>query len=137
MITEDLINVKDDSTLALEFQNVGRTTLHKIVSENLQFQKMYTCWIPRLLTEEYQMKRMVYSLDILDRYYKDGDQFLEKIVTGDETWVSHMTPKLNVSQWNGITRHFKSESRRREQGQSQLARLRQPCFGLDMGSLLS
>ena len=45
VITEDLVNAVDEkvredrrftiSTLALEFPNVSRTTLHKIVSENL------------------------------------------------------------------------------------------------------
>ena len=50
VIAEDLVNTVDKkiredrrftiSTLALEFPNVGATTLHKIVSENLQFRKL-------------------------------------------------------------------------------------------------
>ncbi|GFU75811.1 mariner Mos1 transposase [Trichonephila clavipes] len=36
---------------------------------------------------------MACALDFLDRYHKEGDQFLERIVTGDETWVSHITPE--------------------------------------------
>ncbi|GFX02249.1 mariner Mos1 transposase [Trichonephila clavipes] len=35
---------------------------------------------------------MACALDFLDRYHK-GDQFLERIVTGDEMWVSHITPE--------------------------------------------
>ncbi|GFY08860.1 histone-lysine N-methyltransferase SETMAR [Trichonephila clavipes] len=36
---------------------------------------------------------MACALDFLDRYHKEGDQFLERIVTGDKTWVSHITPE--------------------------------------------
>ncbi|GFU71484.1 uncharacterized protein TNCV_1672801 [Trichonephila clavipes] len=36
---------------------------------------------------------MACALDFLDRYHKEGDQFLERIVTRDETWVSHITPE--------------------------------------------
>ncbi|GFV60698.1 uncharacterized protein TNCV_4180341 [Trichonephila clavipes] len=47
----------------------------------------------KLLTEEHKLKRMACALDFLDRYHKEGAQFLERIVTGDETWVSHITPE--------------------------------------------
>ncbi|GFW56834.1 histone-lysine N-methyltransferase SETMAR [Trichonephila clavipes] len=103
VITDDLVNAVDEkirkdrlftiSTLALEFPNVGRTTLHKVVSEKLKFRKLCACWVPRLLTEEHKLKRIACALDFLDRYHKEGDQFLERIVTGDETWVSHITPE--------------------------------------------
>ena len=102
------------STLALEFPNVSRTTLHKIVSENLQFHKLYSRLVPRLLTEEHQMKRMTCALDFLDRYHKEGDQFLENIVTGDETWVSHMTPqsKRQSMEWHHTTSPVKVKAKK-------------------------
>ncbi|GFU87794.1 histone-lysine N-methyltransferase SETMAR [Trichonephila clavipes] len=103
VITDDLVNAVDEkirkgrlftiSTLALEFPNVGRTTLHKVVSEKLKFRKLCARWVPRLLTEEHKLKRMACALDFLDRHHKEGDQFLERIVTGDETWVAHITPE--------------------------------------------
>ena len=102
VITDNLVNAVDEkvredrrfkiSSLELEFPKVGRTTLHKIVSEKLKFRKLCARWIPRLLTEEHKLKRMVCVLDFLCRYQKEDNQFLEKIVTRDETWVSHMTP---------------------------------------------
>ncbi|GFT76564.1 HTH_48 domain-containing protein [Trichonephila clavipes] len=130
VITDDLVNTVDEkiredrrftiSTSALEFPNVGRTTLHKVVSEKLKFRKLCAHWVPRLLTEEHKLKKMACALDFLDRYHKEGDQFLERIVTGDETWVSHITQSLNVSQWHGVTQIHQSESR--PSGQSQHAR---------------
>ncbi|GFX21015.1 histone-lysine N-methyltransferase SETMAR [Trichonephila clavipes] len=86
VITDDLVNAVDEkiredrrftiSTLASEFPNVGRTTLHKVVSEKLKFRKLCSRWVPSLLTEEHKLKRMACALDFLDRYHKEGDQFL-------------------------------------------------------------
>jgi histone-lysine N-methyltransferase SETMAR len=33
------------------------------------------------------------ALTFLECYHRDGDKFLDHIVTGDETWVSHFTPE--------------------------------------------
>ena len=82
-ITDDLVHAVDEnirenrrftiSTLALEFPNVGRTTLYEIVSEKLKFRKLCARWVPRLLIEEHKLKRVACALDILDRCHKEGD----------------------------------------------------------------
>ncbi|KAJ4444395.1 hypothetical protein ANN_06187 [Periplaneta americana] len=36
---------------------------------------------------------MASALTFLMRYHTDGDAFLDQIVTGDETWVSHNIPE--------------------------------------------
>ncbi|GFV47960.1 HTH_48 domain-containing protein [Trichonephila clavipes] len=71
--TDDLVNaveekIREDrrftiSTLALEFSNVSRTTLNKVVSEKLKFRKLCARWVLRLLTEEHKLKRMACALD--------------------------------------------------------------------------
>ena len=33
------------------------------------------------------------ALTFLQRYHGDCDEFLDRIVTGDETWVAHITPE--------------------------------------------
>ncbi|GFT90519.1 HTH_48 domain-containing protein [Trichonephila clavipes] len=81
VITDDLVNAVDEkiredrrftiSTLALEFSNVGRTILNKVVSEKLKFRKLCARWVLRLLTEEHKLKRMACALDFLDRYHKE------------------------------------------------------------------
>ncbi|GFT13461.1 histone-lysine N-methyltransferase SETMAR [Trichonephila clavipes] len=102
------------STLALEFPNVGRTTLHKVVSEKLKFRKLCARWVPGLLTEEHKLKRMACALNFLDRYHKEGDQFLERIVTGDETWISHITPesKRQSMEWRHTNSPFRVKAKR-------------------------
>jgi hypothetical protein len=46
-----------------------------------------------MLTEEHKSKRMGAALTFLERYYHEGDTFLDQIVTGDTTWVSHIIPE--------------------------------------------
>ena len=82
VITDDLVNAVDEkiredrrfpiSSLEFEFPNVGRTTLHKIVSEKLKFRKLCTSWVLSLLTEENKLKRMACALDFFGRYQKEG-----------------------------------------------------------------
>ncbi|GFU90248.1 DUF5641 domain-containing protein [Trichonephila clavipes] len=64
----------------------------KIVTENLKYEKLCIRWVPRLLTAERKQKRFASSLDFLIRC-KEGDGKMSQIVTGDETWVSHITPE--------------------------------------------
>ena len=47
------------------------------------------------------MKRLGSALKFLTRYGQEGDEFLDSIVTGDETWVFHHTPesKQQSRQW--------------------------------------
>jgi len=48
-----------------------------------------------------QATRMMTSLDNLQRYKMDGEALLEKIITGDETWVDCYQPesKQASKQW--------------------------------------
>jgi hypothetical protein len=52
------------------------------------------------------------ALTFLERYHRDGDKFLDYIVTGDETWVSHFTPesKRQSLEWH----HPRSPSKPRK-----------------------
>lgn len=43
-----------------------------------------------MLTEEHNSKRLGSALAFLERYAAEGD-FLNQIVTGDETWVAYVT----------------------------------------------
>jgi hypothetical protein len=37
------------------------------------------------------------ALKFLTRYTQEGDEFLDYIVTGDETWVFHHTPESTTT----------------------------------------
>jgi hypothetical protein len=42
-------------------------------------------WVPKMLTDDHKTKRMGSALKFLTRYAQEGDEFLDSIVTGDET----------------------------------------------------
>ncbi|GFU99843.1 histone-lysine N-methyltransferase SETMAR [Trichonephila clavipes] len=43
-----------------------------------------------MLTEILKTSRMGAALEFLSRYHTDGEDFLNRMVTGDETWVAHV-----------------------------------------------
>jgi len=54
-----------------------------------------------MLTEEHKTQHVACALTFLMRYHKEGEGMLSHIVTGDETWVSRITPesKQQSSHW--------------------------------------
>jgi hypothetical protein len=58
--------------------------------------------VPKMLTDDHEMKWMGCALKFLMCYTQEWDGFLDSIVTGDETWVFHHTPesKQQSLQWH-------------------------------------
>ncbi|GFU35924.1 uncharacterized protein TNCV_4030291 [Trichonephila clavipes] len=50
--------------------------------------------VPKHLTPEHKIQRLEAALTFLQWYHDDGDEFLDRIVTGDETWFSHFTSEI-------------------------------------------
>lgn len=44
-------------------------------------------WVPRLLTENDQQRRVAASKTFLKRWKAGGERFLDRIITCDETWL--------------------------------------------------
>ncbi|KAJ4432569.1 hypothetical protein ANN_21192 [Periplaneta americana] len=103
LITEDLKTkvydriLQDRRTsldeLHIAFPDISRSLLGEIVSQHLGYHKICAQWVPRQLRDQHKTQRMASALTFLMRYHTDGDAFLDQIVTGDETWVSHNTPE--------------------------------------------
>ncbi|GFU10435.1 mariner Mos1 transposase [Trichonephila clavipes] len=102
------------TTLSLEFPDVSRSVVYRIVTEDLNFKKLCSPWLPRLLAAEHKKKRFASSLDFLIRYEEEGDGMLSRIVTGDETWVSHITPesKQQSMEWRHTFSPVKVKAKR-------------------------
>jgi hypothetical protein len=73
------------SSLSLHFPQISQSLLHEIVSDKLCFWKLCSRWMPKMLTEGQKMKRQASALTFLTRYSEQGDDFLSRIVKGDET----------------------------------------------------
>ena len=80
---------------------VSRALLYQIVTKHTQYRKICARCVPRMLTDAHEAARMGAALMFLERYERDGNVFLDQIVTGDETRISHNTPtsNLNSMEW--------------------------------------
>lgn len=95
LVTDDLENkvnekVREDrrftiSELSHHFPEISRSLLHEIVTKKLGYHKFCARWVPKLLTDDHKTKRMSAAIDFLSRYAFEGEEFLNRIVTGDET----------------------------------------------------
>ena len=65
----------------------------EIIHEILGYNKVSARWVPRQLTEEHKRRRMEICQTLLNRYNNEGEAFLSRIVTGDESWVYHYSPE--------------------------------------------
>jgi len=103
LVNDDLVRkvnerVRDDrrftiSDLSLHFPQISRTLLYDTVSIHLGYRKVCELWVLKLFIDEHKKQRVACALTFLMRYHKEGDGMLSHIVTGDETWVSHITPE--------------------------------------------
>lgn len=87
-------------SLAEEFHmSIG--TAHMVVRKKLNYRKVCSQWVPRMLTDHHKEERMGWSLNHLMRYRAEGDAFLLSIVAGDESWCHHYEPssKIDSMQW--------------------------------------
>ena len=62
----------------------------------LGYRKVSARWVPRQLTLEMKMQRKEMCIHLMKRYNKEGEAFLERVVTGDESWVHHFDPESKV-----------------------------------------
>ncbi|UYV62910.1 hypothetical protein LAZ67_2002419 [Cordylochernes scorpioides] len=72
---------------------IRRSSIGTIMSDVLNFLKVCTRWVPRLLLENHKQQRMEAARAFLEMHQRDGDQLFSRIVTGDESWVHHSTPE--------------------------------------------
>lgn len=87
--------------LALRVPEVSAATLHRIVTENLGYNKICARWVPHMLTAEHKQQRVDCARMFLEEHEAEGDEFLDAIITADETWCHYYTPetKQQSKQW--------------------------------------
>ncbi|KAL7725918.1 hypothetical protein ACLKA6_000684 [Drosophila palustris] len=80
--------------------------------------KVFSKWVPRLLTPEQNQQRIDESKSCLDMFTRNKSEFLRRYITMDETWIHHFTPESNrqSAEW-----HAAGESRPKRPKTQQLA----------------
>lgn len=101
VINEDVVDavkekILDDrrtiiTDLCNDFLEISRDTMHEIVRNCLGYRKICARWVPKELSPDHLKKRMAASLELLTRYHEEGDDFLDRLITCDKTWVHHIT----------------------------------------------
>jgi hypothetical protein len=62
---------------------------YSTMNDRLKFWEVCPRWMPRELKNREEMNRMGLYLQQLSRYADEGEDMLNRIVTGDESWVHH------------------------------------------------
>ena len=62
------------------------------IMDTLKYSKVYARWVARQLTEAYKQSCLEACSELLEYCHSDKT-FLQRIVTGDETWVHHFKPE--------------------------------------------
>lgn len=65
---------------------VDSTTVHRHLKKMGYLLKVDS-WVPHTLSQLNKVDRFVAARELLGRYEREGDRFLERIVTGDEKWI--------------------------------------------------
>ncbi|CAK1593061.1 unnamed protein product [Parnassius mnemosyne] len=84
-----------------EIIGISYERTQNIIVNELGFHKVSARWVPRLLSVEQKRTRLTISRDCLELFEADADDFLNRFVTMDETWVHYCTPetKQQSKQW--------------------------------------
>ena len=72
--------------------NTDFNALERMVA-TLGYRKVYARWIPGMLTQERKEHRKQVCQDLLNYYGAEGIIFLDRIITGDDTWYHHYKPE--------------------------------------------
>jgi hypothetical protein len=64
-------------------------SVYNSVHDDLWYRKVCSRWVPRQLSDDHKRAWQTICQEHLARHALEGDAFLHRIVTGDESWVYH------------------------------------------------
>ena len=70
--------------IAAEF-NTSHGSAYNFVHNDLGYRKVCSRWVPRQLSDDHKLAWQTICQEHLDRHAREGDAFLHRIVTGDES----------------------------------------------------
>ncbi len=95
-------SLQQDKTVKEVSEEVGipSSTVFKVIKKDLNMKKLSPKFMPHLLTDRHKADRVAYSTSNLEEV-RSTPHFLDRIVSGDETWVSifHQETKFESCQW--------------------------------------
>ncbi|XP_039314693.1 protein GVQW3-like [Solenopsis invicta] len=108
-IDENVTRVRDclnfDRRLSLqliaETLNITKTTVFRIVTDDLNMKKVCAKLVPKVLTDAQKNMRVLRCQELLEMCENDPN-FLNSVITGDESWIFEYDPetKRQSSEWH-------------------------------------
>jgi len=73
------------------------------LTERLHKRRIAVRWVPHDLGEEQKCRQLEIAQQLLHRFREEGNEFLQKVVAIDETWIRDFEPELKSqsSEWRG------------------------------------
>jgi len=73
---------------------ISRASAYRILTERLHKRRTAARWVPHDLSEEQKRRRVEIAQQLLHRFREEGNEFLQKVVPIDETWIRDFEPEL-------------------------------------------
>ncbi|KAJ9583151.1 hypothetical protein L9F63_022502 [Diploptera punctata] len=92
-------SVKDENQLC-DALALSRGSVQSILKDDLNMRRIAAKFVPRLLSNDQKESRVIACTDLKEQL-KNDPRFMEKVITGDETWIYGYDPetKQQSSQW--------------------------------------
>lgn len=74
---------------------ISEGSVFTIIHDHLGMRKLFSKWVPRILTPEQKQQRIEDSKSCLSMFQRNNSEFLRRYITMDETWIHHFTPESN------------------------------------------
>jgi len=96
--------------------NLNHTTVHQILTDEVAMKKLCAKFVPKNLTIEQKDNRKDVWLHLLERIQRDRN-FLNNVITGDETRIFEYDPETKNKVTNGT--HLHHHVRKKREGANQ------------------
>ena len=83
---------------------IPKTIIHEVMHNQLGMKKVFTRWVPKLLTPIQRAFRADCCQELLQQSEVNPDNFFHSIVTDDESWIHHYDPpsQLEAKVWKRL-----------------------------------
>ena len=97
---------------------MSTASVFRIVTQTLLKRKVTAKWVPHRLSEEQKAARKRVAGELLRHYEAEGEQFLNRFVALDETWIPEFEPQLisQSSRWKLAKRNVAANNRKLSSG---------------------
>lgn len=112
---------------------MSKSSVFRILKDKMHYSKLCARWVPHTLSEMNKECRLLFCNNLMNIMDNDSESFMQRIVTGDETWLYAFDPepKMQAREWRpkGSTPPVKAKDER-SVGKKVMAAVFYDPFGL-------